>query len=98
MGRYKKKAQKASIIWTAEEIDLAVDHSHYQELSAGASNTSSHHALAFFMISSMSMVGISFSTLASAPVQSPGTRCLYGLQIAIENVHAETYGRLLSLL
>jgi len=87
---YKK--QLASF-WTADEIDLAGDMSDWEKLN----NEEKHfikYVLAFFAASD----GIVLENLASnfcAEVQIPEARNAYGFQIAMENIHAETYSLLI---
>ncbi len=79
--------------WTAEEVDLGSDSTDWGNLSDGERLFVSH-VLAFFAASD----GIVNENLASRfmkEVQLPEARCFYGAQIAIENVHAETYALLL---
>jgi len=87
---YKK--HEASF-WTAEEIDLSQDLKDWEKLS----ETERHfikHVLAFFAASD----GIVLENLAgqfSTEVQIPEARAFYGFQIAMENIHSETYSLLI---
>merc|ERR1712093_256213 len=87
---YKK--HEASF-WTAEEIDLSQDLEDWDTLAS----TEQHfikHVLAFFAASD----GIVLENLASAfstEVQIPEARALYGFQMAMENIHSETYSLLI---
>jgi len=87
---YKK--QMASF-WTAEEIDLYQDLTDWEKLS----NNEKHfikHILAFFAASD----GIVLENLAQkfcTEIQIPEARCFYGFQIAMENIHSETYSLLI---
>ena len=86
-----KKSQAS--FWTAEEIDLAGDMVHWASLTEDERHFISH-VLAFFAASD----GIVNENLASrfmTEVQVPEARAFYGFQIAIENIHAETYSLLL---
>lgn len=81
--------------WTAEEIDLSPD---IKELSDGKLNKDEMwfvmHVLAFFAASD----GIVVENLAQhfmSEVQIPEARCFYGFQIAMENIHGETYSLLI---
>lgn len=79
--------------WTAEEIDLSEDIKDWQRLTPNEKHFIKH-VLAFFAASD----GIVLENLASRflfDVQSPEARCFYGFQMAIENVHSETYSLLI---
>lgn len=87
---YKK--QQASI-WTAEEIDLSGDMNDWNRLSENEKHFVKN-VLAFFAASD----GIVLENLAErfmAETQVPEARCFYGFQIAMENVHSETYSLLI---
>jgi ribonucleoside-diphosphate reductase beta chain len=86
-----KKAM--ACFWTAEEIDLYQDLNDWSKLSNDEKHFISH-ILAFFSASD----GIVNENLAMRfynEVQIPEARCFYGFQIAMENIHAETYGQLI---
>jgi ribonucleotide reductase beta subunit family protein with ferritin-like domain len=91
---FYKKAQAS--IWTAEEIDLSLDRSDYQELHPNEQHFISH-VLAFFATAD-GIVNENLLLNFAAIVQSPEIRSFYGLQIAMENVHAETYSLLIATL
>jgi ribonucleotide reductase beta subunit family protein with ferritin-like domain len=82
-----------AVFWTAEEIDLVPDITDWEKLN----NDEQHfikHVLAFFAASD----GIVNENLAQRfynEVQIPEARCFYGFQIAMENVHSETYSLLI---
>merc|ERR1712151_372271 len=87
---YKK--HEASF-WTAEEIDLSQDTKDWDMLSANEKHFVTH-VLAFFAASD----GIVLENLASSfstQVQIPEARAFYGFQIAMENIHSETYSLLI---
>lgn len=87
---YKK--QVASF-WTAEEIDLSHDLSHWEKLNENEKHFIKH-ILAFFAASD----GIVIENLAQkfcSEIQIPEARCFYGFQIAMENIHSETYSLLI---
>merc|ERR1740121_709284 len=87
---YKK--HEASF-WTAEEIDLSSDAKDWEGLS-GDEKYFIKHVLAFFAASD----GIVLEKLAGAfstEVQLPEARAFYGFQIAMENIHSETYSLLI---
>ena len=86
-----KKAMAS--FWTAEEIDL------YQDLDdwAKLNDQEKHyikHILAFFSASD-GIVNENLALRFYNDVQIPEARCFYGFQIAMENIHAETYGLLI---
>jgi ribonucleotide reductase beta subunit family protein with ferritin-like domain len=87
---YKK--HEASF-WTAEEIDLSQDLTHWERLTDDE-RYFVKHVLAFFAASDgivLENLGVRFLT----EVQIPEARCFYGFQIAMENVHSETYSLLI---
>jgi len=86
-----KKAEAS--FWTAEEIDLAGGLNDWDSLSHNERHFVSH-ILAFFAASD----GIVNENLAgnfTTEVQSAEARCFYGFQIAVENIHSETYSLLI---
>merc|ERR1712222_222855 len=90
MGMYKK--HEASF-WTAEEIDLSQDTKDWESLTAQEQHFIKH-ILAFFAASD----GIVLENLTgnfSTEVQIPEARAFYGFQIAMENIHSETYSLLI---
>merc|ERR1712099_200017 len=87
---YKK--HEASF-WTAEEIDLSQDGKDWDTLSSSEQHFIKH-VLAFFAASD----GIVLENLAaqfSTEVQAPEARAFYGFQMAMENIHSETYSLLI---
>lgn len=88
---FYKKAEAS--FWTAEEIDLSQDFNDWAKLNEGEQHFIKH-VLAFFAASD----GIVNENLAEkflSEVQIPEARCFYGFQIAIENIHSETYSLLI---
>jgi len=86
-----KKAMAS--FWTAEEIDLAGDLTHWANLKDDERHFIKH-VLAFFAASD----GIVNENLVESfmqEVQVPEARCFYGFQIAMENIHSETYSLLI---
>ena len=80
--------------WTAEEIDLAQDLSDWNEKLNDDERHYVKNVLAFFAASD----GIVNENLAEnflAEVQYAEAKCFYGFQIAIENIHSETYSLLI---
>jgi ribonucleotide reductase beta subunit family protein with ferritin-like domain len=87
---YKK--HEASF-WTAEEIDLSQDAKDWETLKEDEKHFIKH-VLAFFAASDgivLENIGDRFLT----EVQIPEARCFYGFQLAMENIHSETYSLLL---
>ena len=86
-----KKAEAS--FWTAEEIDLASDIKDWEGLTDNERHFVSH-VLAFFAASD-GIVNENLTGNFSTEVQSPEARCFYGFQIAVENIHSETYSLLI---
>jgi len=87
---YKK--HEASF-WTAEEVDLSQDNKDWETLAEPEQHFIKH-ILAFFAASD----GIVLENLAGAfstEIQIPEARAFYGFQIAMENIHSETYSLLI---
>ena len=85
--------QQVASFWTAEEIDLNQDLVDWEKLNQNEKHFIKH-VLAFFAASD----GIVLENLAErfmAEVQVPEVRCFYGFQIAMENIHSETYSLLI---
>jgi ribonucleoside-diphosphate reductase subunit M2 len=87
---YKK--HEASF-WTAEEIDLSQDNKDWEKLSDSEKHFIKH-VLAFFAASD-GIVLENLGTRFSSEVQVPEARAFYGFQIAMENIHSETYSLLI---
>lgn len=87
---YKKHVAS---FWTAEEIDLSQDTAHWNALSADE-RFFIEMVLAFFAASD-GLVLENVATRFLGDTQSPEARCFYGFQVAMENIHAETYSLLL---
>ncbi len=89
--QFYKKAEAS--FWTAEEIDLGQDLKDWKGLTDGERHFISH-VLAFFAASD----GIVNENLAEnfvSEVQYTEAKFFYGFQIAIENIHSETYSLLI---
>jgi ribonucleoside-diphosphate reductase subunit M2 len=87
---YKKQID---CFWRAEEIDLSKDSTHWETLNADERQFISM-ILAFFAASD----GIVLENLASrfmTEVQVSEARAFYGFQIAMENIHSQTYSLLI---
>jgi ribonucleotide reductase beta subunit family protein with ferritin-like domain len=86
-----KKAMAS--FWTAEEIDLYSDLKDWVSLNEQEKHYISH-VLAFFSASD-GIVNENLALRFYNDVQIPEARSFYGFQIAMENIHAETYGLLI---
>lgn len=90
--KFYKQAQAS--FWTSEEIDLANDLGDWSDRLTDNERWFISHVLAFFAASD----GIVNENLAQRfmnEVQLPEARAFYGFQIAIENIHSETYASLI---
>ncbi|MCY4644722.1 MAG: ribonucleotide-diphosphate reductase subunit beta [Bacteriovoracales bacterium] len=87
---YKKAVAS---FWVAEEIDLYQDISDWENLNPDERHFISH-VLAFFS-SSDGIVNENLALRFYNDVQIPEARCFYGFQMAMENIHAETYALLI---
>ncbi len=89
--KYYKQAEAS--FWTAEEIDLSHDQKDWENLT-DSERYFITHVLAFFAASD----GIVNENLAEhfvGEVQYTEAKFFYGFQIAIENIHSETYSLLI---
>ena len=87
---YKKHLRA---FWTAEEIDFSADKDDWDNLNKDE-KFFLENILAFFAGSD----GIVLENLVQnfyTEVQVPEARCFYGFQIAMENIHSETYSLLI---
>ena len=87
---YKKEL---ALYWTVEEIDLDKDRNDWNKLTKDEQHFIKY-VLAFFAGSD----GIVLENLGSRfmnEVQFPEAKCFYGFQIAMENIHSETYSLLI---
>jgi ribonucleotide reductase beta subunit family protein with ferritin-like domain len=87
---YKK--HEASF-WTAEEIDLSQDQKDWERLT-DAEQHFVKHVLAFFAASD-GIVNENLADNFSTEIQIPEARAFYGFQMAMENIHSETYSLLI---
>ncbi|KAI0723582.1 putative ribonucleoside-diphosphate reductase small chain B [Earliella scabrosa] len=86
-----KEAQAS--FWTADEINLTVDRSHWVTRLSSVERHFLSTILAFFVAAD----GIVVENLVQrfcAEVEAAEARCFYGFQLMIENVHSEVYSRL----
>ena len=89
-----KKAQAS--FWTAEEIDLASDKNDWDDL-----RRSERHFISMILAFFAGADGIVIENLAcnfAKEITLPEARCFYGIQIAMENIHSETYSLLIDTL
>ena len=87
---YKKQVD---CFWRAEEIDLSKDHVHWENLNDNE-KFFIKMVLAFFAASDgivLENLGMRFMS----EVQLSEARAFYGFQIAMENIHSETYSLLI---
>jgi ribonucleotide reductase beta subunit family protein with ferritin-like domain len=87
-----KKAMAS--FWTAEEIDLYQDLDDWNNKLNDDERHYIKHILAFFSASD-GIVNENLCLRFYNDVQIPEARSFYGFQIAMENIHAETYGLLI---
>ncbi len=90
---WKMYKQAEASFWTTEEIDLSHDLQDWDKLTDNERHFISH-VLAFFAASD-GIVNENLVLNFMKDVQIPEARCFYGFQIAIENIHAETYSLLI---
>jgi len=91
---YKKSVAS---FWSPEEIDLNTDINHW----ANKLNDNERHFISYILAFFAASDGIVLENLAirfMGEVQIPEARCFYGFQIAIENIHSETYSMLIDTL
>ncbi len=88
---FYKKAEAS--FWTAEEIDLHQDLSDWEKLNEKEKHFIKH-VLAFFAASD-GIVSENLAVNFMREVTNPEARCFYGFQIAMENIHSETYSLLI---
>lgn len=86
--------QAEASFWTAEEIDLAPDLTDWEKKLNDDERHFISHVLAFFAASD-GIVNENLVMNFMQDVSIPEARCFYGFQIAIENIHAETYSLLI---
>lgn len=88
---FYKRAEAS--FWTAEEIDLVQDLQDWEKLNPGERHFISH-VLAFFAASD-GIVNENLVQNFANEVQYTEAKFVYGFQIAIENIHSETYSLLI---
>ena len=93
---WKMYKKQMDCFWRAEEIDLSKDIKHWATLTDNEQHFIKH-ILAFFAASD----GIVIENLGQRfmnEVQVSEARAFYGFQIAMENIHSETYSLLIDSL
>jgi ribonucleoside-diphosphate reductase subunit M2 len=90
-----KKAEAS--FWTSAEIDLSVDKREWIDRLTDDERHFVSHVLAFFAASD-GIVTENLIERFAIEVQIPEIRSFYGLQIAMENIHSETYSLLIHTL
>lgn len=80
--------------WTSEEIDLSKDLTHWKHTLSSHERYFISHVLAFFAASD-GIVNENLVERFASEVQVAEARCFYGFQIAMENIHSETYSLLI---
>lgn len=91
---WKMYKNHVASFWTAEEIDLAQDAVDWNNKLSEDERHFIKHVLAFFAASD-GIVNENLVLNFMREVQIPEARCFYGFQVAIENIHAETYSLLI---
>lgn len=86
-----KKAEAS--FWTTEEVDLSHDLGDWERMTKDEQHFIKH-VLAFFAASD-GIVNENLVLNFMKEIQIPEARCFYGFQVAIENIHAETYSLLI---
>jgi ribonucleotide reductase beta subunit family protein with ferritin-like domain len=87
---YKKSVD---CFWRAEEIDLSKDYAHWESL-----NTDEKYFISMILAFFAASDGIVLENLATrfmSDVQVAEARAFYGFQIAMENIHSQTYSLLI---
>ena len=90
---WKMYKKQVDCFWRPEEIDTSKDMTHWEKLSVDEQYYIKM-ILAFFAASDgivLENLGVRFMT----EVQLPEARAFYGFQIAMENIHSETYSILI---
>lgn len=90
---YRAYKQAEASFWTTEEIDLAQDLQDWRKM-AESERHFIKHVLAFFAASD-GIVNENLCERFCNEVQVAEARMFYGFQMAIENIHSETYSLLI---
>jgi ribonucleoside-diphosphate reductase beta chain len=90
---WKMYKKEVASFWTPEELDLSQDTREWSKLTYNEQHFIKH-VLAFFAASD-GIVNENLAERFMKDVQLPEARSFYGFQIAIENIHSETYSLLI---
>jgi len=90
---WKMYKTQVDCFWRAEEIDLSKDLSHWNQLTKNEKHFIKM-ILAFFAASD-GIVLENIGTRFMNEIQNSEARAFYGFQIAMENIHSETYSLLI---
>ena len=90
---WKMYKMQLACFWTAEEIDLVQDLSDWKKLNEDEKHFIKY-VLAFFA-GSGGIVMENISDNFINEIDLPEVKCFYGFQIAMENIHSETYSLLI---
>ena len=91
---WKMYKNAVNSFWVAEEIDLQPDLEDWNNKLTPDEKHFISHVLAFFAASD-GIVNENLVVNFMQDVTIPEARCFYGYQVAIENIHAETYSLLI---
>lgn len=91
---FKMYKQAEASFWTAEEVDLSEDVAHWEKKLSEDERFFIKNVLAFFA-GSDGIVNENLGLRFMAEVADPETKAFYGFQIAMENIHSETYALLI---
>ena len=94
---YVMYKQAVASFWTPEELDLETDKKQFREVLTDDERHFIKHVLAFFAASD-GIVNENLAARFATEVQVAEARAFYGFQIAIENIHSETYSLLIDTL
>lgn len=94
---WKMYKQAVASFWVVEEIDLSLDVSDYNNKLTDDERHFVSHILAFFA-SSDGVVNENLLLNFASEVQMAEARSFYAMQIAMENIHSETYSLLIDTL
>jgi len=91
---WKMYKQEVASFWTVEELEISRDLDDWNNKLNSDEQNFIKKVLAFFAASD-GIVNENLAMCFSNEVQYPEARCFYGFQIAIENIHSETYSLLI---
>lgn len=91
---WKMYKKAVASFWTVEELEISRDLDDWKNKLNSDEQNFIKKVLAFFAASD-GIVNENLAMCFSNEVQYPEARCFYGFQIAIENIHSETYSLLI---